>query len=69
MLTRLKWIPCLSFLKRDNMTEHNASAKQLILNETETEEQDQTVDDYKKLNEKCDVIISKIKTRKDKKKK
>lgn len=51
------------------MTEHNASAKQLILNETETEEQDQTVDDYKKLNEKCDVIISKIKTRKDKKKK
>ena len=26
-----------------------------------------TVDDYKKLNDKCDTIISKIKTRKNKK--
>lgn len=51
------------------MTELNAAAKQLILNETETEEQDQTLDDYKKLNEKCDVVMSKIKIRKEKKKK
>ena len=31
--------------------------------------EDQTIDDYKKLNEKCDLAISKIKVRKNKNKK
>jgi len=43
---------------------------QVLEGQEEKAEVDQsTVDDYKKLNDKCDVVISKIKDRKSKSKK
>lgn len=43
--------------------------EQIVTSEKETlqEVETSTIDEYKKLNEKCDVVIDKIKTRKGKK--
>lgn len=51
------------------MSTQNATAEEIVLlNSTEGEEvEEKTINDYKKLNEKCDIVISKIKDRKDKK--
>ncbi len=51
------------------MGEQINTATILILTETEVEEPDKTIDDYKKLNDRCDTVISKIKNRKEKDKK
>jgi len=45
-----------------NVIEHIIEEDQLV-----EEVEASTVDDYKKLNEKCDVVIGKIKNRKGKK--
>jgi len=38
-----------------------------ILEQEEAEVESTTVEEYKKLNDKCDIVISKIKSRKGKK--
>lgn len=38
-----------------------------VLEQQDPEVESTTVEDYKQLNDKCDVVISKIKTRKGKK--
>lgn len=56
----------------NNRKKINAAINTLIVIESEIDPDqvgDETVEDYKKLNDKCDIIISKIKKRKDNKKK
>lgn len=43
----------------------SSSAAALIIETSETHVEPKLVDEYKKLKEKCDVVISKIKTRKN----
>jgi hypothetical protein len=40
---------------------------QIVTSEKVEEVETSTIDEYKKLNEKCDTVITKIKTRKGKK--
>jgi hypothetical protein len=45
-----------------------AAAEELSLLESETDNvEEKTLNEYKELNEKCDKVITKIKTRKEKK--
>jgi len=45
----------------------NAVNDQISADSNTDSEEAQIIEEYKKLNDKCDVIISKIKTRKNKK--
>lgn len=51
------------------MTAPVTTAAKLTLTDPEIEEMEKMLDDYKKLNEKCDVVISRVKDRKEKQKK
>lgn len=46
----------------------NSNAEKIILMDS-IEVEEQTINDYKKLNDKCDIVITKIKVRKEKKNK